>query len=149
MLVTILGELFIEINGKIYEYNPIEISNTINGRDIDKRYLIGIEGICDLPQGATIEIYLSLKNHTPRVNKETGEKLFALSFEENSLKLSLGVEGDIPGLIYRSTHHGIYICVHDKIFVDSFKIAVAWVHSNSYFDDGTLTWLAADPNYKI
>lgn len=76
---TELGNIIITINGQLLDYTSIKLANKGKNFTVDGRYQIMVDNI---------------------LVSESGEDLALISFLYNNIKLSIGVEGDIPGVNY-------------------------------------------------
>lgn len=148
MVQTIFGTLMVKVDGIEREYCVNELPNFLRGRHIEKRYILHVE-VEDFSKklNCILEIRLLSNERFPKANIESGENLFAVSFTEGSKSLCIGVEGDIPGINYRSADDGIILDISADAPIKCVRIAVAWMYVDSP-SDSILTWLAADPNYE-
>lgn len=143
-LITLLGELEVQINNISTPYKIIALDNKGRCFNVDKRYKI----ICDLPtrkRYTKIECKIKLtKTSDIYVSPETGEELALISFDWDNYKLCIGTLGDMTAIDYKYTTDSITVLgkyPHNQII-----FYVAWLKTNSE-EDGNNAWFAADPAY--
>lgn len=150
MLDTVLGRLSVLINGQTYRYTPTRLSNSICGQQIDERYLIELK---NLPEGECeiiIQILVDINNGAYiQTDIETGENLYSIGLRNSLLKLNIGIEGDIPGVIYKAFSMGMSVTIPSEIRIERLKMAIAWMHIDQTTEDSVLAWLGSDPNFNI
>ncbi|HHV98674.1 MAG TPA: hypothetical protein GXX36_03730 [Clostridiaceae bacterium] len=79
------------------------------------------------------------------VLSEPGEDLALISFMLNKMKLSIGLQGDIPGFIYDYLNDRLRIRVTKNASILKFDIFIAWLSMDNIEKEEIYTWFAADP----
>jgi hypothetical protein len=155
MLVTPLGQIKIYIDGMLVPYTEKPIANDKTCRDLDGRYTIEITFI---PDGEMHTISCCLYNYEKSDDDdiESGERLELKSFCQGSVKLSIGMEGDIG---YLSNGVRISEYDYDNSYLDNgvqfeilpdtktskYVFGIAWL--NKVNDKNEVqTWYGADPS---
>lgn len=140
MIKTPLGPIEIRCNDALVSYSHTCLKERTNTFCVDGRYGIVLGRV---KAGTQLQIKIIFgKDAAPKVNVETGEQLFLVSFELAMTKVSIGTTGDIPNVKYQYLDVGL--CLSTNAFIESLPIVVAWKHLTSE-NDGINTWLAADP----
>jgi hypothetical protein len=76
---------------------------------------------------------------------EAGEQLALISFIYKNMKLSIGVEGDIPGVLYEYLYDRIRVRLTKYASIKKITFYVAWLVMNDIEREEIYTWFAADP----
>lgn len=152
-LSTPLGTIYIEIDGReiAYEYKRIELDRTCP--DVDGRYLITLNY---QPDGNPHIIACRIRGYHPSEEDEieTGQYLELKSFYSGTIKLSIGMIGDVQ---YYGSRRDNTFDYDNGYLVDGvtyellpftktqkYKFAIAWLNHCTPEND-VQTWLAADP----
>jgi hypothetical protein len=155
MLETPLGQIKIYIDGTPVPYIAKHIAYDKTCRDLDGRYIIEITFI---PDGEEHTISCCLYNYKKSEDDyiESGERLELKSFCQGSVKLSIGMEGDI-GYLSNGMRIGEYD--YDNSYLDNgvqfevlpytktskYVFGIAWI--NKVNDENEVqTWYGADPS---
>lgn len=146
MLKTEIGNIRILINGNNYDYHPIELPVKGKQFEVDKRYKIIIDNLeiyeSEILVDCAIENEKSLNFES---GLEPGERVALISFSFSKFKLSIGVEGDIPGINYEYMRDRLRIRISKKASVKELIIFVAWLRMSDPVMEDIYTWFAADP----
>jgi hypothetical protein len=139
------GELIITVNGEKIRYKKEKLGN--NGRNfaVDSRYQIEIDNIKAFESDTIIECALANENIELCGYAESGENLELISFICDNTKLSMGVEGDIPGFYYEYMQNGLRVRITNSATRDTIIFLVAWLTMNNKEVEEIHTWFAADP----
>ena len=148
MIKTNIGNIDILINGHNLDYSWFELPNKGNQFKVDGRFCIVVDNIPD--KGETvIDCILQNQNSLPiNVYAEPGENLALISFMINNKKLSIGVQGDIPGVFYDYLNDRLRIRVTENASISRFDIFIAWITMNNFEKEEIYTWFAADPTIE-
>ncbi|WP_372999476.1 hypothetical protein [Lutispora sp.] len=145
MLITELGNICFIINGEVIQYIPIRLTNIGKQFRVDGRYKVEVKNINVCNGETNIDCLIDNKNTSPLNGYcESGEGLALISFVVNNVKLSIGVEGDIPGVYYEYMKDRLRIRVTKKASLKSLTFYIAWLTMSNEQDE-ILTWFAADP----
>ncbi len=140
MLKTPLGAIKIKINDKPFLYSCFDFPRRSTNFCVDGRYGIILERI---EKGTQVWIELAFDECTRvKKNVESGERLSLISFEEDTIKVSIGAIGDIPKVLCQYLDNGLYF--HFGQAMSKFPIIVSWKRIGDE-KDGIHTWLASDP----
>lgn len=80
-----------------------------------------------------------------KINIEPGEDLALLSFMIDNMKLSIGVQGDIPGILYDYLNDRLRIRLTKYASIMKLDINIAWITMDNIEKEKIYTWFAADP----
>ena len=137
MIKTPLGQIEVKKNGTIIPYKPFPLTQKSKYFSVEGRYGFILES---LPPKTKLSVTVA----TPEVEKikmdiEPGEQLSVISLETNSVKVSIGTTGEIPGMDYQYLENGLSLCA--DTFFEKLLIVVAWKYLVSA-EDGINTWFA-------
>ncbi|MBU9723858.1 MULTISPECIES: hypothetical protein [Bacillaceae] len=149
MLVTPLGQVRLFVNDEEIEYTVVQVALDRTCRNVSGRYLIqyeytkddGIQKIrCCLP---------SVENHHTII--ESGERLEAISFYDDSTKLTIGIEASFgleseDSLDYSGSYlsNGIEYETNLNTVNKIFQFGVCWIRPFTDYNEQE-TWFGADP----
>lgn len=145
MIKTNIGNIDILINGHNIDYSWFELSNKGNHFKVDGRFSNVVDNIPDKEE-TVIDCILQNQNSLPiNVYAEPGEDLALISFMINNMKLSIGVQGDRPGVFYDYLNDRLRIRVTENASISRFDIFIAWITMDNIEKEEIYTWFAADP----
>ncbi|MBC7765404.1 MAG: hypothetical protein H7Y41_02880 [Hyphomonadaceae bacterium] len=146
MLKTELGNVTITINGKKLVYMPITLENKGKNFTVDGRYQVIVDNILVSELETIIDCILD-NNKALALNgySESGEGLALISFLYNNIKLSIGAEGDIPGVYYEYMNDRIRVKVTKAASLNTLTFYIAWLTMHNIEQEEIYTWFAADP----
>lgn len=147
MLKTELGNIIITINGQILDYTSIRLANKGKNYTVDGRYQVMVDNILVSESEETIIDCILDDNKALALNgySESGEDLALISFLYNNIKLSIGVEGDIPGVNYEYMDDRLRVKVTKSASLNSLTFFIAWLTMHNAEQEEIYTWFAADP----
>lgn len=148
MIKTNIGNVNILINGHNLDCSMYELSNKGNLFNVDGRFRIEVDNIPDKEETVIDCILENQKSEPINVYAESGEDLALISFMINNMKLSIGVQGDIPGVIYDYLDDRLRIKVTEKASISRFDIFIAWITMDNIEKEEVYTWFAADPHWN-
>ena len=148
MIKTNIGNVNILINGHNLDCSMYELSNKGNLFNVDRRFRIEVDNIPDKEETVIDCILENQKSEPINVYAESGEDLALISFMINNMKLSIGVQGDIPGVIYDYLDDRLRIKVTEKASISRFDIFIAWITMDNIEKEEVYTWFAADPHWN-
>jgi len=144
-----MGNIYITVNGKKYNYAFIELSNKEKIFKVDKRFKILVDNLSIDNEEIVIECILKAKsNNILNGAPETGENLALISFCNGNVKLSIGTIGDVPGVNYEYLQDRIRIIIPKEIGLKEIVFYVAWITMQNIPREEIYTWFAADPTLK-
>lgn len=133
------------INGQELDYNPIELPNRGNQFKVDGRYQIVIDNIV-AKRETVIDCILQYPNLSAlSIFSEPGEDLAVQSYMINNMKLSIGAQGDIPGVCYEYLSDRLRIKILNYASISKFVIYFAWLTMENIEKEEIYTWIGADP----
>lgn len=145
MIKTNIGNIDILINGHNIDYSWFELPNKGNHFKVDGRFSIMVDNIPDKEE-TVIDCILHNQNSLPiNVYAEPGEDLALISFMINNMKLSIGVQGDRPGVFYDYLNDRLRIRVTENASISRFDIFISWITMDNIEKEEIYTWFAADP----
>jgi len=148
MIKTNIGNVDILINGQSFNYIPIKLPNVGKQYKVDGRYKVVVDKIAAKDE-TEIECILQNQNTLPlKVNIEPGEDLALLSFMINNMKLSIGVQGDITGVLYDYLNDRLRIRLTKYALITKLDINIAWITMDDIEKEKIYTWFAADPTLE-
>ena len=149
MIEANIGNINILINGHNLDYSWFELPNKGNQFNVDGRFRIVVDNIPDKEE-TVIDCILQNQNNVP-INgyAEPGEDLALISFMISNMKLSIGVQGDIPGVFYDYLYDRLRIRVTEIASISRFDIFIAWITMDNIEKEEIYTWLAADPTAEL
>jgi hypothetical protein len=148
MIKTNIGNVDILINGQSFDYEPIKLPNVGKQYKVDGRYKVVVDNIA-VNDETVIECILQNQNTLPlKINIEPGEDLALLSFMIDNMKLSIGVQGDIPGILYDYLNDRLRIRLTKDASIMKFDINIAWITMDNIEKEKIYTWFAADPTLE-
>ena len=157
LLVTPFGRVVLLYDGRPILYYPHEVVTDDHCPDVNGRYKITFDYICD--QGThklscIVDIY---GIDGVQVERESGECLEALAFYIDDKKMTIGVYGEEPGyvdgVINREHDFGYDVAYVDTGLVyeiksstesGAFVFGISWIYPCTEENDHQ-TWFAADP----
>lgn len=148
MIKTNIGNVNILINGHNLDCSMYELSNKGSLFNVDGRFRIEVDNIPDKEETVIDCILENQKSEPINVYAESGEDLALISFMINNMKLSIGVQGDIPGVIYDYLDDRLRIKVTEKASISRFDIFIAWITMDNIEKEEVYTWFAADPHWN-
>ena len=139
MLDTPFGTVRVFINDieTAYTFKPLPIMNH-HFPDIDGRYKIIVNGYTEI---STIRCIIP--TYTKMAHPETGESLEAVSFYQNGLKLTLGIQADFEKQSGKLLSNGLEITTNEPV-----NFIVCWINDVTKENDHQ-TWFGADISYNI
>ncbi|CAM5194740.1 hypothetical protein UACE39S_02284 [Ureibacillus acetophenoni] len=147
MLLTPLGDIKLFVNNEEIEFTAIKLDTESHCPDVNGRYLIQYKYKSEFKNQ---EIKCCIPTLDVKGEIESGERLEAISFYKNDIKLTIGVEGeftDFPNYIDYSGDYlsnGIqYVTFHNTSH-RIFNFGVCWVQPLTE-KNATQTWFGADP----
>ncbi|MBU5210261.1 hypothetical protein P9D39_23345 [Heyndrickxia oleronia] len=150
MLLTPLGTIKLFVNNKEVEFTAIKLDNLeLLCPNVNGRYLIQFEYKKEFK---IQEIKCCIPSIDVKGEIESGERLEAISFYKNDIKLTIGVEGeftDYPKYIDFSGDYlsnGIQYEVFQTTASRKFNFGVCWMQPCTEENDNQ-TWFGADPNF--
>jgi len=145
-----MGNIYITVNGKKYNYAFIELSNKEKIFKVDKRFKILVDNLSIDNEEIVIECILKAKsNNILNGAPETGEHLALISFCNGNVKLSIGTIGDVPGVNYEYLQDRMRIIIPKEIGLKEIVFYVAWITMQNIPREEICTWFAADPTLKF
>lgn len=145
MINTNIGNIDILVNGHSLDYSWFELPNNGKQFKVDGRIRIVVDNIPDKEE-TVIDCILQNQNRVPiNVYAEPGENLALISFIIKHMKLSIGVQGDIPGVFYDYLDDRLRIRVTENASISRFDIFIAWITMDNIEKEEIYTWFAADP----
>lgn len=145
MLRTNIGNVDILIDGQNFDYGLLELPNKGDQYEVDGRFKIVVDNILDKEE-TVIDCILQNKKGEPfNVIAEPGEGLVLVSFMINNMKLSIGVQGDIPGVFYDYLNDSLRIRITKNATISRLDIYIAWITMENIEKEELYTWFAADP----
>ena len=149
MLHTILGDLYFTVDGKVYDYESIELVNKGEIFKVDKRYKIEMHNITVVHEECIIECIIKAKSgYIPEGGAETGERLALISFNHGNIKLSIGVEGDIDGVRYEYRNDRLVVRISRQANIKALVFYIAWIAMKDEEKEYIYTCFAADPTLR-
>lgn len=146
MLHTILGDLYIIVNGKERNYETLELANKGEIFKVDKRYKIELDNLPTVNKETVIECIINSKEgYVLDGGVETGESLALISFDVDNIKLSIGVEGDMEGVSYIYSNDRLTVKISQNANIKSLVFCIAWISMQDKEKEDIYTWFAADP----
>jgi hypothetical protein len=76
---------------------------------------------------------------------ESGERLELQSYWSDNIKLSIGTEGEIPGVQYEYLKNCLRIRIEQSVPIMTIKYYVAWLTMSNKEVEDIYTWFGADP----
>lgn len=150
MLVTPLGAIKLFINDEEVDFSAIKLNNIERCcRDVNGRYLIQYEYKSEIKNQ---KIKCCIPSIDIMGEIESGERLDAISFYKDDIKLTIGVEGeftDYPRDIDYSGDYlsnGIQYVTFQTTAERKFNFVVCWIQPCTEEND-VQTWFGADPSY--
>lgn len=149
MLKTVLGDIIIAINSQNFNLSPIKLSNIGSNYIVDERYKIVVDNIDVARKDMMIDCLLK-KNEISNLTSypEPGENLALISFISDDIKLSIGVEGDIPGVSYEYNSEGLRVKIDKETSIKKIIFFIAWKKLKNEQEE-IYTWFAADPTLEV
>lgn len=145
MIRTNLGNVNILVNGQNFNYCSFELPNKGKQYEVDGRFKIVIENILD-KEDTVIDCILQNQRDVPfNVYAEPGEDLELISFMVNNMKLSIGVQGNIPGVYYDYLNDRLRIRITKNATIPRLDMYIAWITMDDIEKEEIYTWFAADP----
>lgn len=153
MLETPLGIIEILVDDVPHEYEYISIPLDKTCPDLNARYSISI---CFEPDGKEHTISCQIYDYVPSEDDgiESGERLELYSFYKDSVKLSIGMEGDtgyinnqrISDYDYDTEylHNGVQYNILRFSKTSKYVFGIAWITPVTE-DNDVQTWFGADP----
>ncbi len=147
MLETSFGKIVITFDGKTVPFSVCPIENKRLFPDVDGAFLLKYDYTND---GNAHTLRCFLDGCAVTGDSESGEDLEAISFYRQSAKLTIGCEGDFgwqEKYDYSGSYldNGLQIQIFPHTKSKDFLFAVAWL-DRCTDENGTQTWLAADPS---
>ena len=148
MLKTNIGDINILVNGQTIDCSISRLSNEGNNFKVDGRFHIMLDNIPN-EEETVIDCILQNRNSVPfSVYAEPGEDLALISFIINNRKLSIGVQGDIPGVFYDYLNDRLRIRITKNASISRLDIYAAWISMDNIEKEEIYTWFAADPTME-
>lgn len=146
MLETGMGAIDILVNGKSIQYSPIKLSNTQKQFLVDKRFKIIVDNLSSVDDNIVVKCkIINFIGDNAKGCVESGERLALVSFYRGKLKLSIGVENEIPNVRCEYVDFGLKVTVSKQAFLHQIVFGVAWVSMQDEEKEDIYTWFAADP----
>lgn len=146
MIETNIGNVCILINGKTFDYKSKKLPNKGKQFIVDGRYQVVVDKSMDCNDEDVIDCILNnTKSLTINGYSESGEQLALISFMYNNFKLSIGLEGDIPGVYYEYLNDRLRVRITKYASIKNLKFNVAWLTMQDIGKEEIYTWFAADP----
>lgn len=148
MLLTPLGAIKLFVNDEEVEFTAIKLDVELHCLDVIGRYLIQYEYNSEIKNQ---EIKCCIPSMDVRGYIESGERLEAISFYKNDIKLTIGVEGeftDFPKYIDYSggyLSNGIKYVTNHSTADRNFSFGICWIQPLTEEND-IQTWFGADPS---
>ncbi|MFP7486450.1 hypothetical protein SFC65_19990 [Priestia filamentosa] len=150
MLLTPLGAIKVLVNDKEVEFTPIKLDNLdVLCPNVNARYSIQYEYKKEFKNQ---EIKCCIPSLDVKGEIESGERLEAISFYKNDIKLTIGIEGEFTDYPQNIDYGGEYLndgiqYVVFKATADRrFNFGVCWIQPCTEEND-IQTWFGADPNF--
>lgn len=147
MLETGMGTINIRVNGENFQYTPIKLPNAQKQFLVDGRFKIVVDNLSFFTND-TIIVECEVINF-PCVNVkgyiESGERLALVSFYYGNLKLSIGVEDEIPAVHCEYVDCGLKVTISKQACLQQIVFGIAWVSMQDEEKEDIYTWFAADP----
>lgn len=153
-LITPLGEIRIEIDDKLVDYDYKCMKSDARFEKLGGRYFIYVPIEID-GKAHTISCRISGYIPSDKDMLEPGENLELKSFYSSETKLSIGMKGDmglqsgIDTLFDYDNNYlddGVQYVILPTTKTSEYVFAIAWL-DNYRCHDETLTWFGADPTY--
>ncbi|MFJ5770101.1 hypothetical protein [Psychrobacillus sp. NPDC093180] len=147
MLSTPLGAIKLFVNDEEVGFTAIKIDLDLHCRDVNGRYLIPYEYKNEMKSQ---EIKCCIPSIDVKGEVESGERLEAISFYKNDIKLTIGVEGEFTGnnryIDYGGDYlsNGIQYDTYHTTLDRTFIFGVCWIQPLTEEND-VQTWFGADP----
>ncbi|MGX9134961.1 hypothetical protein ACWV26_11375 [Rummeliibacillus sp. JY-2-4R] len=148
MLLTPLGAIKLFVNDEEVEFTAKKLDNLeLHCRDVNGRYLIQYEYKSEIKNQ---EIRCCIPSIDVKGDIESGEKIEAISFYKNDIKLTIGIVGeftDYPKYIDYSGEYlsnGIQYLTYHTTADRKFYFGVCWIQPLTEEND-IQTWFGADP----
>lgn len=150
MLKTELGNIIISINGQIINYAPIKLANKGKSFTVDGRYQIIVDNTLISELETIIDCVIDCDKEVALCGyPESGECLALISFMYSNIKLSIGVEGDIPGVYYEYMNDRLRVRVTKSASINKLNFFIAWLTMHNKEQEEIYTWFAADPTLEV
>ncbi|MEK5215477.1 hypothetical protein [Psychrobacillus sp. FSL H8-0487] len=147
MLLTPLGAIKLFVNDEEVGFTVIKLDLELHCRDVNGRYLIQYEYKSEMKDQ---EIKCCIPSIDVKGDVESGERLEAISFYRNDIKLTIGIVGEfVDGTNYIDyggdyLSNGIQYVTYPTTSDRKFYFGVCWIQPLTEENDNQ-TWFGADP----
>ncbi|MFC4408946.1 hypothetical protein ACFOZY_00710 [Chungangia koreensis] len=147
MLLTPLGAIKLFVNDKEVDFTAIKLDNlAFQYRDVNGRYLIQYEYKSEYKNQ---EIKCCIPVIDVKGHIESGERLEAIAFYKEDIKLTIGVEGEFHNPKYSDytgeyLSNGIQYKTNQTTVDRKLNFGVCWIQPVTEEND-VQTWFGADP----
>lgn len=146
MLQTPIGTIDISINEKSYNYKLVELNNVERNFSVDGRYKV----IVDVPPNTAQDIIVECRltdfiGDNAKGCRESGEQLALISFYNDKIKLSIGVEDEISNVNCSYIDYGLKVNISKEAHLQQIAFGIAWISMKDKETEDIYTWFAADP----
>ena len=149
-LITPFGEISLTFDGQPIEYNAVELEKLeVLCPDVDGRYKIAFDFLSD-NSSHILSCFLDVSEENIEIGVESGERLEALAFYKNDIKLTIGAEGESGyinlGYDYDIDYlkNGISYRIMPSTKSNTFIFGISWI-SPCTDENDHYTWYGADP----
>ena len=156
MLLTPLGAIKLFVNDEEVGFTAKKLDVGMHCQDVNGRYLIQYDYKSEIKKNQVIKC--CIPSIDVKGDSESGERLEAISFYQNDIKLTIGVDGefsDFPKDIDYSgdyLNNGIHYETYNTTANRKFYFGVCWIQPLTEEND-VQTWFGADPtlmqNYSL
>lgn len=156
MLLTTLGAIKLFVNDEELGFTAKKLDVGMHCQDVNGRYLIQYDYTSEIKKNQVIKC--CIPSIDVKGDSESGERLEAISFYQNDIKLTIGVDGefsDFPKDIDYSgdyLNNGIQYETYNTTANRKFYFGVFWIQPLTEEND-VQTWFGADPtlmqNYSL
>jgi hypothetical protein len=149
MLKTPIGFIDVLINGKSNDYKSMKLVNKEKNFSVDGRHKV----IVDLPVNQDQDIVIECKlaefaGDNAMGCIESGERLALISFYQDNIKLSIGVEDEISNVMCCYIDYGVKVILSKEVHLKQVIFGIAWVSMKDREKEDIYTWFAADPTLQ-
>ncbi|SFM44067.1 hypothetical protein SAMN05421832_102513 [Psychrobacillus psychrodurans] len=147
MLLTPLGAIKLFVNDDEVGFTAVKLDLELHCRDVSGRYLIQYEYKSDMKNQ---EIKCCIPSIDVKGDFENGERLEAISFYRNEIKLTTGIEGEFTDDENYTDYGGDYLSdgiqyvTYHNTPDRKFYFGVCWIQPLTEEND-IQTWFGADP----
>ncbi|WP_277587139.1 hypothetical protein [Psychrobacillus antarcticus] len=151
MLLTPLGAIKLFVNDEEVGFTAIKLENLeLHCRDVNGRYLIEYEY---KSENQNQEIKCCIPSIDVKKEIESGERLEAISFYKNDIKIIIAIEGEFTDYREDIEYGGDYLSngIQYETFQNTadkkFYFGVCWIQPYTEEND-IQTWFGADPFFR-